>query len=57
MTDKEFAGMITKPGESTDLVKVEDNTPAPSKPVTPKPPEGWDAKSASYQMAHQARKN
>jgi len=55
MPNKDFAGMITKPGESTDLVRVEDNTPAPDKPTTPKPPTGWDTKSASYKMAHEAR--
>jgi hypothetical protein len=56
MPDKEFSGVVDKPGESTDLIKVEDNTPPPPKPDAPKPPTGWDTKSASYRMAHEARK-
>jgi hypothetical protein len=56
MPDKDFAGFVAKPGESTDLIQAEDNTPAPPKPDAPKPPSGWDMKSASYKMAHEARK-
>jgi hypothetical protein len=53
---EDFAGMVPKAGESTDIVKTVDTTPAPSKPEPPKPPTGWDTKQAPYEMAHKARK-
>lgn len=53
MTD--FAGVTVKPGESTDILKPVDTTPAPPKPEPPKPPVGWD--KPSYKQARQARKD
>lgn len=50
----DFAGVTVEPGESTDVVKAVDNTPAPPKPEAPKPPVGWD--KTSYSHARQARK-
>lgn len=50
----EFAGLVVKPGESTDIVKTVDNTPAPKTPEPPKPPVDWD--KPSYRAAHSARK-
>jgi len=50
----DFAGLVVKPGENTDLVKVENDIPAPPKPEPPKPPAGWD--KPTYQIARQARK-
>lgn len=50
----DFAGFDVKPGQSTALVKIVDDTPAPSGPVPPKPPVGWD--KMSYSIAREARK-
>jgi hypothetical protein len=49
-----FAGLIVKPGENTDLIKTIDTTPAPDKPTPPKPPAGWDR--LSYKAVRAARK-
>jgi hypothetical protein len=51
----DFAGLNVKPGESTDIVKTVDHTPAPDKPMPPKPPAGWD--KISYHMARAMRKD
>ena len=50
----DFGGLVVKPGENTDLVKVENDVPAPPKPKPPKPPVGWD--KPTYKMAYQERK-
>ena len=50
----DFAGLTVKPGESTDIIKTVDNTPAPPKPEPPKPPQDWD--KMSYKDARKARK-
>ena len=50
----EFAGLVPKPGDSTDVVKTVDTTPAPPKLDTPKPPVNWD--KMSYQQARAIRK-
>lgn len=50
----DFAGVIMKPGDNTDIVKTVDTTPAPKSPEPPKPPEGWD--KTSYSHVRQARK-
>ncbi len=54
MADEKWAGISVKPGESTDVFKAVDNTPAPKSPEAPKPPEGWD--KTSYSLAREARK-